>query len=157
MTPPLPGTTPEGATPQPQQAGTRFRAHGRTEVWAEGAFVHVVAAGPFNVEAVDEFSLKMTALYRELPRDLRFVNLSEMRDSIMATPEAWERFAEHLQRVNDSGLPLVGTAWIVAPEVEGRALFLPRAEALFRRHGRVFATFEGMAAAEAWAREKIAY
>lgn len=134
-----------------------FAPHGRTHAWADGAVVHVVAAGPFNREGVDAFSQRMIALYRELPPGRRFVNLTEFHGTLMATPDAWERLGQHLQRVNASGVPLVGTAWIAGPDVEGRGLFLPRAESLFRGLGRCFATFDAMPAAEAWAREKLAY
>lgn len=134
-----------------------FRPHGRTEVWADGAIVHVTAEGPFNREGADAFSQKMVELYRQLPAGMRFVNLTEFKVTMMATPDAWERLASHLQRVNDSGLPLVATAWVIGPDVEGRGLFAPRGEALFRELGRVFAVFETMADAEAWARERLAH
>lgn len=157
MTPLLPDDHPDDALLSGFSSVGRFRPHGRTEVWAEGAIVHVAATGPFNREGVDEFSAKMVALYGELPPDRRFVNLTEIHASMMATVDAWERLAEHLQRVKDSGLPLVGTAWIAAPDVEGRSLFMPRGEALFRRFGGCFATFTTLAAAEAWARDKLAH
>ncbi|MGL6289430.1 MAG: hypothetical protein ACRC2H_01930 [Silanimonas sp.] len=137
--------------------GSRFRAHGQTTVWAEGAMVHVSAEGPFNREGADAFSQKMVELYRQLPAGMRFVNLTEFQVTMMATPDAWERLASHLQRINESGLPLVATAWVIGPEVEGRGLFAPRGEALFQELGRVFAVFETMADAEAWARERLAH
>jgi hypothetical protein len=137
-------------------APPRFRPHGRTEVWADGALVHVAAEGPFNREGVDAFSQKMVELYRQLPAGMRFVNLTEFRVTMMATPDAWERLAGHLSRVNDSGLPLVATAWIAAADVEGRGLFVPRATLLFRELGRSFECFETMGAAEAWGRRLLA-
>lgn len=142
------------ATASPMASG-RFRPHGRTAVWAEGAMVHVLAEGPFNREGADAFSLKMVELYRQLPIGQRFVNITEFRGSMMATPDAWEHLALHLQRVNDSGLPLVATAWAAAHDVEGRNLFMPRAALLFREHGRVFEGFASMADAEAWARRQL--
>jgi hypothetical protein len=155
MTPLHPDDHPEDRRGTPP--GSVFRPHGRTEVWAEGAMVHVTAEGPFNREGADAFSQKMIELYRQLPAGLRFVNVTEFRVTMMATLDAWERLAGHLQRINESGLPLVATAWVIGPEVEGRALFAPRGEALFRDLGRVFAVFETMADAEAWAQEKLAH
>ena len=134
----------------------RFRPHGRTLLWADGALVHVLAEGPFNQEAAGEFSEAMVALYRQLPAGQRFVNLTEFRTSMMATPEAWDLLATHLARVDASGLPLVATAWIADDSVEGRRLFFPRAATLFASRGRVFETFTDAATAEAWARRLLA-
>lgn len=156
MKPLPPSHRPDDPQPGAFSTGGRFRPHGRTAVWAEGALVHVLAEGPFNREGADAFSAKMVALYRELPPGLRVVNLTEFRGSMLATPEAWEHLALHLQRVNDSGMPLVATAWIAAHDVEGRSLFLPRAALLFREYGRAFESFASMPEAEAWARRRLA-
>lgn len=133
-------------------AQDRFWPHGRTTAWAEGALVHVVAEGPFNGEAMQAFAAQMAPLYASLPPGRPFVNLTEFRHSMLATPEAWEGLTGYLRQMNASGLPLRATAWIASPEVEGRALFLPRGEQLFRAAGRRFATFDSLAGAEAWAR-----
>lgn len=153
MTPKMPGR--QAGDAFHHAPGAAFRPHGRTTVRTEGAVVHVTAEGPFNHEAVDLLSVEMLAQYRRLPPGFRFVNLTEFRGSMVATPEAWEHLATHLSRVNDSALPLVATAWIGAAQVEGRSLFMPRAEALFRASGRVFASFVAMAEAEAWAMEQL--
>lgn len=154
MMPSSSGDSPRSDAQPPHRE--RFRPHGRTLLWADGALVHVLAEGPFNQEAVDQFSDAMVALYRQLPAGQRFVNLTEFRTSMMATPEAWELLATHLARVDASGLPLVATAWIAAPDVEGRRLFMPRGAALFLARGRTFETFTDAATAEAWARRRLA-
>ncbi len=153
MTPPSSEEAPRGES-RPPRVGA-FRPHGRTTLWAEGAVVHVLAEGPFNMEAADRFSDEMVTLYRQLPPGQRFVNLTEFRGSMMATPEAWQHLATHLARVDASGLPLVATAWIAAADVEGRSLFMPRGTALFAARGRVFDVFDDAAKAEAWARRKL--
>lgn len=142
-----------GGIPGP---ANRFRPHGRTTMWADGAIVHVVAEGPFNVEAADVFSDEVVDLYRQLPRGQRFVNLTEFRTSMMATPEAWERLGHHLSRIDGSGLPLVATAWIAGADVEGRALFMPKGVGLFAERGRRFEVFMEAAIAEDWARRQLA-
>lgn len=144
--------TPPSAPPPSGSGPEGFRPHGRTTAWAEGALVHVVAEGPFNGEAMQAFAAQMAPLYASLPPGRPFVNLTEFRHSMLATPEAWEGLAAYLQQMNASGLPLRATAWIAGPEVEGRALFLPRGEQLFRAAGRRFATFATLTEAEAWAR-----
>lgn len=124
-------------------------------MWADGAIVHVVAEGPFNLEGVELFSRRMQALYRELPEGRPFVNLTELRHTLLATPDAWAKLETHLRRISASGLPLIGTAWIVAPEIEGRSLLLPLVERLFGQAGRVFKVFETMDAAQAWGQELL--
>lgn len=135
---------------------SRFRPHGRTQMWADGAIVHVVAEGPFNREGIDAFSFEMLALYRHLPAGARVVNITEVRGAMLGTPDAWERMSEHLATGVKLGLPLLGTAWVAAPDLEGRALMLPRAVQAFAQAGRRFEAFETMAAAEEWARQLLA-
>lgn len=134
----------------------KFRPHGRTEVWADGAIVHVLAEGPFNREGVDAFSFEMLSLYRRLPAGSRIVNITEVRGAMLGTPDAWERLAEHLATGVKLGLPLLGTAWVAAPDVDGRTLMLPRAAQAFAEAGRRFEAFETMDAAELWARQLLA-
>lgn len=141
--------------PARPSAPSRFRPHGRTLMWAEGALVHVIAIGPFNREGVDAFSQEMVALYRQLPPGQRFVTITELRETLLATPDAWERLAEHLQGINGSGLPLVATAWVLAPEVEGRSLLLPKVRAIFAGAQRVFEVFETLEQAQDWARRQL--
>lgn len=148
--------------PQPSRAGSTaagvqaaFRPHGKTQMWSDGAMVHVIAEGPFNREGIDAFSNEMVRLYRQLPVGMRFVNVTEVRHTLLGTPDAWELLGEHLLRINRSGLPLVATAWVVADDVEGRSLLLPRAEALFAAAARSFEVFATLPAAETWARSRL--
>ena len=146
----------EFGQPMPGAAASRFRPHGRTQMWAEGAIVHVLAEGPFNREGIDAFSQEMLALYRRLPAGSRFVHITEVRGAMLGTPDAWERLSEHLATGLKLGIPLLGTAWVAAADVDGRTLMLPRAEQVFTQAGRRFAAFETMEEAELWARQLLA-
>lgn len=146
----------EPAHALPGATASRFRPHGRTEMWAEGAIVHVLAEGPFNREGIDAFSQEMLALYRRLPSGSRFVHITEVRGAMLGTPDAWERLSEHLATGLKLGIPLLGTAWVAAADVDGRTLMLPRAEQVFAQAGRRFAAFETMEEAELWARRLLA-
>ncbi|MFT7722407.1 MAG: hypothetical protein QM788_06210 [Roseateles sp.] len=125
-------------------------------MWADGAIVHVLAHGPFNREGVDLFSAEMLSLYRRLPAGARVVNITEVRGAMLGTPDAWERLSEHLAAGVTLGLPLLGTAWVAAPDVDGRTLMLPRAAQAFAQVGRRFEAFETMDEAERWARRLLA-
>lgn len=144
-----------GSAPAPALRASLFRPHGRTEVWAEGSIVRVLAEGPFNREAIDAFSLEMLGLYRRLPAGTRCVNLTEVRSALLGTPDAWERLSEHLAAGARLPLALLATGWVVAPEVEGRTLMLPRARQAFADAGRPFEVFETIAEAEVWARRVL--
>lgn len=63
---------------------------------------------------------------------------------------------EHLKRVAASPLKLVATACVLAPDLEGRGLFLPKLLKLFANAGRPVEAFTDMAAAEAWAEQRLA-
>jgi len=133
----------------------KLRAHGRTEIRSDGAIVYVVAEGPFNWEGIDEFSKQIVALYQTLPPRTGFVNVTEMRRTIVAPIDAIERLGEHLQRTATSGLPLLGTAWVVAADTEGRELMLPRVYAMFAQAGLRFEVFASLSKAQEWARSLV--
>lgn len=140
-------------TPTPPFA---FPPHGRTELRADGARVHVLAEGPFNAEGIDAFSRDIGRLYSALPAGQRFVVIAEVRHSLLGPPEAFERLEAHVRRVAESGMPLLGTCWVVAPAVEARSLMEGRVRALFERAGRRFELVETAAQAEAWANGLLA-
>lgn len=146
----------------PWQAGTAayhptpFRPHGRTEIWSDGAIIHVLAEGPFNREGIDAFSHEALALYQRLPAGSRFVHITEVRGAMLGTPDAWERLSEHLATGLALGIPLIGTAWVAPADVDGRTLMLPRAAQVFAQAGRRFAAFETMDEAQLWARQLLA-
>lgn len=151
-----PPTSAERKVPQrPKEAAARFQAHGDTRCWVEGPIVYVEAVGPFNVEGFAVFSKDVLAIYAELPSDLGFVNITEFRVSMMATPEAWAELEVHLGRMKGSGLPLRGTAWVAGPEVEGRSLFLQRGARVFKAIGLHFASFATMDEAKIWANNRL--
>lgn len=136
--------------------GATFRAHGRSELHADGAIIRISVEGPFNVEGVDEFGRKMLALFAAVPAGQAVVTLAEIRRTMLSPPEAWARLEAHIQRVQNGPYRVLGTAWIVAPEVEGRNLMIPRARRMYAEAGRAFEVFTDPEAAAAWARERLA-
>lgn len=141
---------------EPARSYSTFSPHGQITATASGRVVRVIANGPFNLEGIALYSAQMSALYGELPAGVRFVNISEVRGSLTATPEAWDLLGEHLRRVAASPLKLVATACVLAPDLEGRRLFLPKLLTLFANAGRPVEAFADMAAAEEWAQQRLA-
>lgn len=144
MSPPFKGDGPE----------PRFRPHGSSEFHAEGAIVRISAEGPFNVEGVDEFSRKMLALLAEIPAGQAVVILAEIRGTLISPADAWEVFEVHSRRAQAGSLRILGSAWVLAPDVEGRNFFVPKARQIFAQVGRQFELFEDVEEAKRWA-EKL--
>lgn len=133
-----------------------FPPHGRVELWAEGSVVHIEARGPFNREAVLAVGRAMRDLFADRPVGRVFADILVMRDSLVASPDALVAFEQFLAAMSAADFAPQVVAYVVAPEVEGRSLMLPLFSAIYARHGREFAAFEGMAEAEAWVRERLA-
>jgi hypothetical protein len=137
-------------------SGSGFSAHGRSELVADGAIVRISAEGPFNVEGIEAFSRRMLALCATLPEGQAIVTLAEIRRSLLAPPDAWALLETHTSRVRAGPHRILATAWIVAEDVEGRNLLVPRARRMYAEAGREFEVFIDAKAAEAWARERLA-
>lgn len=109
-----------------------------------GALVYVVGQGPFNRESIDAFSQQVVALYRSLPPGTGFVNVTELRRTMVAPIDAIERLARHFQRTATNELPLLGAASVVAVDTEGQELMLPRVYAMFTQAGLRFEAFDSL-------------
>lgn len=136
--------------------GSRFPAHGHSEFRAEGAIVRISGEGPFNVEGIMAFGRRMLALYATLPEGQAIVTLAEIRRSLLAPPEAWDLFEAHTSRVQAGPRRILATAWIVAEDVEGRSLMLPRVRRMYAAVGRTFEVFTEAEAANRWAQAQLA-
>lgn len=133
-----------------------FRPHGSSEFLKDGAVIRIAVEGPFNVEGIDEFARKMLALFAQIPAGQAVVTLAEIRRTLVAPADAWERLEAHTRRVQIGQYRLLGTAWWVRPEVEGCLIFLPRAREMYRAAGRPFEVFEDEASANLWAAKLLA-
>ena len=133
-----------------------FRPHGHSEFLAEGAIIRIAVEGPFNVEGVDDFGRKMLALFAGLPLGQSVVTLAEIRRTLVSPPDAWARLEAHTARVQQGPHRILGTAWVVAADVEGRGLLVPRARRMYAEAGRPFEVFEDAASAAAWAQALLA-
>lgn len=139
-----------------RQRPSPFAAHGDTQARFDDGLPQVVATGPFNLEGVQRLAETMVAGYRDLAPGTPVVNVCEMRGTLVYTVDAWSALDEAIRRTGDSGLRVLATAWIVDEALEGARLLLPRARALFAARGRRFEVFAQRAAAETWARARLA-
>ena len=132
-----------------------FAPHGEIELWREGSVIHLEAAGPFNAEAMQAFGLAMTQLLAELPPQGLFIDILELRHSMLASPEAIAVLEGFMQRMSEAGKAPCAVAYVAAPEVEGREFMMPLCATLYERLGRRFASFHTRAEADAWARQTL--
>lgn len=133
-----------------------FPPHGHSEFRTDGAIIRISVEGPFNVEGVDAFGRKMLGLFAGIPSGQAVVTLAEIRGTLLSPPDAWARLEAHTARVQTGPHRILGTAWVVGPDVAGRSLMIPRARRMYAEAGRTFEVFTDPASAEAWARERLA-
>jgi hypothetical protein len=132
-----------------------FRPHGSVEIWRDGSVVHLIAEGPFNLETVQGVGRAMRELFASQPPQGRFVDILEMRTSIMASKEVMAAFGRFLADMSAAKTAPLAVAYVVAPGVEGRGLMLPIFARVYAENGRRFAAFETMDEARAWALEQL--
>jgi hypothetical protein len=132
-----------------------FRPHGRIEPHRDGAVVITHAKGPFNGEAVRAYGERLVELISELPEGQPYVVIALMHESILAPADAWEALEDGLRKRQASSRKQLGSAWVIDDALEGRALFVPKARALYERLGAQFGVFEDEASAAAWARQLL--
>ncbi|GAB3739121.1 hypothetical protein GCM10028794_22530 [Silanimonas algicola] len=135
----------------PEHPAPPFRPHGRIECRRSGRVIRTQAQGPFNAESVRGYGQMLASLTAELPDGCPFVVIATMSGSILATPDAWEALEAGVRRRQGGAHRQLGSAWVVAGDVEGRSLFVPRARSLYESMGIRFGAFDQAAAAETWA------
>lgn len=140
---------------QKPPSALRFTPHGQTAVRWDDGFLQVVVSGPFNLEGMQLLQRTMLEGYHGLAAGTPVVNVCEMRGTLVYTPEAWEALGAAIRATSASGMRVLATVWIVTADVEGAALLLPRARALFANARRRFEVFGERHAAEIWARRHL--
>lgn len=131
-----------------------FPPHGRTEVHPHGRVVYFEATGPFNAEAVAVMQKAYTPIMATMAADGPFGHISTFHESMLATPEAFDAFAALLDGWCNAGILPAVNAYVIARDVEGRNLLLPRYAAAFPATCR-FSAFEQPADAEAWVAREL--
>jgi hypothetical protein len=126
-------TSPKRLLASEHQAGP-FPAHGDATVAVQGRVMRFVASGPWNVEFVNALWRAMVKAAAQLPPDGRYVDLIEIRHSALMTPEALAALHQAIDTAVARGFNAQATALVLAPDVEGRALMLPKLQRIYSRH-----------------------
>lgn len=126
----------------------RFRAHGEARVQVRGRVMHFTAQGPWNAELMDALNRTLGQAVTELPPDGRFVDIIEVHGSALMTPDALARLQRLVDDAVARGYGSKATALVMADDVEGRALMLPKLLAVYQG-SRPVSVHNGLAEAEA--------
>jgi hypothetical protein len=125
-----------------------FRPHGRAQMWSEGSIIYSVAEGPFNAEFVKALQLARGDLVAKTKIAAIHGHIVQVHTSMMASPDMLENYARFIEGLGET--IATATAWVIAPEVEGRAFMLPLFEQLYAERKLNFKAFEKLADAQAW-------
>ena len=135
--------------------GTRFRAHGRVDMWMEDDVLHYEATGPFNEEVFDLLAVAQLGFLKTLVLDGPWASICTLRHSAMSTPGGIQRYTEIMQSPKPSSFVPVATAFVVGPEIEGGRLMVPHFERVYTLINRPFQVFDSMAQAQQWVHAMI--
>lgn len=134
---------------------SRFAPHGRVTMRFEGDILFYDATGPFNIELVDSLAIAQRDILTTANHQGPWVSVSIMRNSLLASPDAFARYAAMMHAPRPPEFTPLASAYVVGPAVEGRSLMLPKYEAIHIASGRIFQSFEQLDDALAWARSLI--
>ena len=110
----------------------RFQAHGDARVQVRGRVMHFTARGPWNAELIDALNRTLGLAVAELPPDGRFVDIIELHGNALMTPDALARLQRLVDDAVARGYCSQSTALVLADDVEGRALMLPKLLAVYQ-------------------------
>jgi len=144
---------PVGSTSQ--APGTRFRPHGRVDMWLEDDILQYVSTGPFNAEVFDCLAVTQRDFLLSLSIEGPWASICTLRTSAMTTPDGIQRYTELMQSPKPRHLEPVATAFVVGPEIEGGKIMAPHFERVFRSIQRPFRICTTMEEAREWARGMI--
>ena len=139
-----------------QVTATRFRAHGRVDMWMEDHTLYYEATGPFNEEVFDLLAVAQTGFLKTLDLSNPWASICTIRHSAMSTPGGIQRYTKLMQSPKPAQFVPVATAFVVGPEIEGGRIMSPHFARIYASIKRPFQTFETLAQAQSWTQSMIA-
>ena len=134
-----------------QVDATRFRPHGRVDMWMENGVLQYEATGPFNAEVFDCMAVAQMEFLLALPPILGpWASICTLRNSAMCPREAIQRYTQLMQSPKPANLEPVATAFVMGPEVEGGKIMAPHFERVYTLIQRPFRICTTMEEAQAW-------
>ena len=133
----------------------RFKPHGNIDVRVEGNICIFRAEGPFNMEAIVALGKARRAIVENWDNRGRAATIAVFHNSILMTSDALKAYSDGLKAHLTQVKPNVAVAWVVAPDVEGRALLLPYFAEIFANCNVPWQAFEELDAARAWVKARL--
>ncbi len=129
-----------------------FTAHGRVRFRFDEDLAFCEAEGPFNAEFFEGLT-RLSGVIREraLKKPPRGFVVSYLK-SILITPESIGAYRVFLNGPRNATF----VAYVITPDVEGRAVMLPVLKGLWDESEREYRVFEQLEEATTWARAKLA-
>ena len=128
--------------------GTRFRAHGRVDMWMQDDALHYEATGPFNEEVFDLLAVAQLNFLMTLTLDSPWASICTLRHSAMSTPGGIQRYTEIMRSAKPPTFEPVATAFVVGTEIEGGRIMAPHFERVYALINRPFRIFESLTQAQ---------
>lgn len=138
-----------------QVAGTRFRPHGRVDMWMENDVLHYESTGPFNAEVFECLAVTQRDFLLSLPLNGPWASICTLRNSAITTPDGIQRYTELMQSPKPPALEPVATAFVVGPEVEGGRIMATHFVRIYTLIQRPFRIFDTMEEAQQWVHSMI--
>lgn len=134
---------------------SRFAPHGLVEIAFDGDILLYKATGPFNKELVESLAVAQMDVLTVADHRGPWVSVSLMLGSMLASPEAFARYSDMMHAAKSAQFTPLASAYVVAHDVEGRALMLSKYAAIHTSSGRLFRSFDQLDDALAWAHDLI--
>lgn len=133
----------------------RFTPHGWRALDKDGAIAIFHSEGPYNLEMVQALKTARQANEAKYGPGGRQGTITVVHGSLMMSPEALTAFEDYVLSLSIPGQRGLPVAWVVAPDVEGRAVMLPHFERMYAGAGRPWRVFETLDEAMAWLRAQL--
>jgi hypothetical protein len=134
---------------------THFAPHGLVEISMDENLLRYEATGPFNQEVFDCLAVAQMNFLEALQPSGPWASICTVLQSAIATPDGIRRYTELMQTAKPPAFTPVATAFVMAPEVEGRTIMNPHFARIYNSIGRPFKMFGTKAEAQSWALSMI--
>ncbi len=134
-----------------------FPPHGRVQWHVDGQVLRSEVVGPFNKELAQLVGPILHQAFSQLVARGPCAELVVVRQSAMAGPAVLAALAQGLRQLVQDGLAPRGTAFVIAPEVEGSHMMPALLARSYAEAGwPAFQVFESTEAAQAWLQTLLA-
>jgi hypothetical protein len=127
-----------------------FPRIGTFDIVAEGDVIHVRSTPQFNLEAVQEYSAKVSEVITHMPQ--RFGILAEFENQPIVGPEVEQAMRETSRQRAARGLAAVA---FVTPGHDGQKIAIGQWHRIYDPLGIAFAFFDDVESARTWLLAKI--